>query len=130
MVHRNQRQLDDEQLQQVELMFKQNKSKPAEIQQLINKKFNLNLQLSDINNLKQKFKSDFNYDLTDIQNVDQLIQERIKIDGHNGFQIAYNKENDKLNIELLFYQNNEMRKNYKEYGQLVFLGIDFIIFFI
>ena len=35
MVHRNQRQLDDEQLQQVELMFKQNKSKPAEMQELI-----------------------------------------------------------------------------------------------
>jgi hypothetical protein len=108
-LHINQRQLSIEQQEEIGNMIKSS-AKPALIAKTINDKYQIKLQNSDIYNVKKKVLSDFNPDLSDIQNVDAFIKKRIEIDGQNGFQIAYDQSSTETKIEILYYQNNSMRE--------------------
>ena len=121
LLHSNQRQLTIEQQDEIGNMIKTS-AKPALIAKTINDKYKIKLQNSDIYNVKKKVLNDFNPDLSDIQNVDAFIKKRIEIDGHNGFQIAYDQSSIETKIEILYYQNNSMRKLFNDYGELIILG--------
>jgi len=97
-------------------------AKPELIKSTMNEKYGLKLQSSDISNKRKQVLKDFNPDLTDLQNIDQFIKKRNVIDGHNGFQIAYDKTNpNELKVEILYYQNNTMRKMFNDYGEVLIM---------
>ena len=66
------------------------KAKPALIQQSINKQFNTKINQRQIYNIgAQLLKDNFNGEEDEIKKIEAFIEERIKIDGTNNFDLSY-----------------------------------------
>jgi hypothetical protein len=88
-VHPKQRKLEDHIKESIKEMINA-KAKPALIRETMSKKCSTKIQPKQIYNLKTQLEDlRFPTQVTDVEQINQFIDERKLIDGHNGFNCTY-----------------------------------------
>ena len=81
------------------------------------------VQLKDIQNIIQKNTAPKSLnsfiDNLDMASLNESIKKQIKIDGQDNFNFSFDDKDQ--SIYIIFYQTEEMRRVYQNYGQILFV---------